>query len=136
MDMKGASETAKQAWEAKLKQGPSGVMVIHPEGAEAMSPRQLWTEAATNVVAALLAALLLAQVRPNSSYWGRVAFVTLLGIFGFVTISVPYWNWYGFPCDFTAGQAIEQVIGWLLAGLVLAALVRCRKGKDEVKVPG
>src|SRR5262249_62383345 len=97
LDMKEASEATQRAWSEKLKKGPSGILVIHPEGSEAMSPRQLGTELGTNVVCALLAALLLSQVRPDSSYWGRVAFVTLLGIFGFVTISVPYWNWYGFP---------------------------------------
>ena len=54
-------------------------------------------------------------------------FVTLLGVFGFLTISVPYWNWYGFPADFTAAEAIDQSVGWLLAGLVLAGIIRCRK---------
>ncbi len=38
---------------AKIKQGPAGILVIHPEGGEAMSPRQLGTELATNVVCAL-----------------------------------------------------------------------------------
>ncbi len=55
---------------------------------------------------------------------GRVLFVTLLGIFGFATVSVPYWNWYGFPTDFTLAEAIDHVVGWFLAGLVLAAIVR------------
>jgi hypothetical protein len=122
---KQASESDQQAWEAKMKEGPAGVLIIQPKGAEAMSPRQLGTEVATNIAAALLAALLLSQVRTDSRYWGRVAFVTLLGIFGFVTISVPYWNWYGFPTDFTTAEAIDQAAGWLLAGLVLAAIVRC-----------
>jgi hypothetical protein len=126
LDMsKQASQSEQDGWKAKLKEGPAGVLIIQPQGAEAMSPRQLWTELATNSVAALLAALLLTQVR--STYWRRVAFVTLLGIFGFVTISVPYWNWYGFPADFTMAEAIDQVVGWFLAGLVLAAIVRCRK---------
>jgi hypothetical protein len=123
MDMsRRASESEKEAWAAKLKQGPAGVLIIQPQGAEAMSPRQLGTEVVTDIVAALLAALLLTQVR--AGYRGRVAFVTLLGVFGFVTISVPYWNWYAFPTDFTAAEAIDQVVGWFLAGLVLAAIVR------------
>jgi hypothetical protein len=120
-----ASESEEQAWQAKVKQGPVGVIIIRPSGGEVMLPRQLGTELATNVGSALLAGFLLTFIR--SGYWGRVLFVSLLGAFGFLTISVPYWNWYGFPADFTAAEAIEQVVGWFLAGLVLAAIVRCRK---------
>ncbi len=120
-----ASESEEQVWLEKVKQGPVGVLIVRPSGGEAMSPRQLGTELATNVVSALLAAILLTSVR--SGYWGRVLFVTLLGVFGFLTISVPYWNWYGFPADFTVAESIDQVVGWFLAGLVLAAIVRCRK---------
>lgn len=116
------SESELAAWEAKIKEGPSGLLLVHPRGGEAMSPRQLGTEFATDVVAALLAGFLLTYVR--AGYAGRVAFVMLLGVFGFVTISVPYWNWYGFPFDFTAAEGIDQLVGWTLAGLVLAAIVR------------
>jgi len=123
-DMSGqVSESEEQAWQSKVKQGPVGVIIIRPSGGEAMSPRQLRTELATNLVSALLAAFLLTFVR--TGYWGRVLFVTLLGVFGFLTISVPYWNWYGFPADFTVAESIDQVAGWFLAGLVLAAIVRC-----------
>jgi hypothetical protein len=125
-DMSGeVSESEEQVWQAKVKQGPVGVIIIRPSGGEAMSFRQLGTELATNIVSALLAGFLLTSIR--SGYWGRVLFVTLLGVFGFLTISVPYWNWYGFPCDFTIAESIDQVVGWFLAGLVLAAIVRCRK---------
>src|SRR5437762_11490399 len=44
MDMsREPSESEQQTWNAKLKQGPAGVLIIQPQGAEAMSPRQLWT---------------------------------------------------------------------------------------------
>jgi hypothetical protein len=123
MDMsREASDSERQAWHAKVQQGPVGVLIIRPSGGEAVSPRQLGTELATNMVSALLAAFLLSFVR--SGYWGRVLFVTSLGAFGVLTISVPYWNWYGFPADFTVAEAIDQVVGWLLAGFVLAAIGR------------
>lgn len=122
---KQASESEEQVWMEKVKKGPVGVLIVRPSGGEAMSPRQLGTELGTNVVSALLAAFLLNSVR--SGYWGRVLFVTLLGVFGFLTISVPYWNWYGFPAEFTAAEAIDQVAGWFFAGLVLAGMVRSRK---------
>jgi hypothetical protein len=123
MDMRKPHSQAEQdAWTGKFKQGPTGILVFHPEGSEPMSPLQLGTELASNVVAGLLAALLLTQVR--SDYLGRVLIVTLLGLIGIVNISVSYWNWYGFPTDFTAAAAIDEVVGWFLAGLALAAIVR------------
>jgi hypothetical protein len=131
MDMhKSPTDTERQAWEAKLKQGPSGFLVIHTEPREAMTPRQLGTEVATDVVGALLAAMTLTLVRPG--YGRRLLVVVLMGVFGFVTTSIPYWNWYGFPIEFTASKAMDLVGGWLLAGLVLAAIV---KPKPEKAIP-
>jgi hypothetical protein len=125
MDMSGkASESEQQAWLEKAKQGPVGILIVQPQGGDGVTPRRLLTEAGTNILSALLAALLLAQVRVTAGYWTRVGFVTLLGVLAFLTVLVPYWNWYSFPTDFLASEAIEHTVGWFLAGLVLAAIVR------------
>jgi hypothetical protein len=131
-NMKNPSEADQKAWEAKIKQGPTGVLIIHPEGGEAMSPKQLLTELGSSIIAALLAAIVLTQVR--SGYFGRVLVVTLMGVFGFVSILVSYWNWYGFPTDFTTGAMLDEVIGWFLGALVLAAIVRPAK-IQKIEVP-
>src|SRR4051812_12804112 len=45
MDMsRPASESEEKAWEARIKAGPSGLLVLHPEGTEPMSPKQLVTQ--------------------------------------------------------------------------------------------
>ena len=80
-----------------------------------LSSEQTW-------FAALLAAIIVSQLRPG--FLVRVACVTLLGVLASVMVLVPYWNWYGFPADFTLGQLAEHAVGWLLAGIVLAAIVR------------
>jgi hypothetical protein len=64
----------------------------------------------------------------------RVLLVALMGLFGFVSISISYWNWYGFPTDFTVAEAITEVVGWLLAGLVMAAIVRPLSFKEPLPV--
>jgi hypothetical protein len=124
-----ASESEQKAWLEKAKQGPIGVMVVRPGGGEGLSPRMLLTEFGTNTVSSLLAALVLAGAGAGVGYWKRVGIVTLLGIFALVTVVVPYWNWYSFPADFVASEAIEHVVGWFLAGLALAAIVRTPRVK-------
>ncbi len=123
------SESEMQAWQEKAKKGPVGVLIVRPQGGEGMTPLTLGTEFGTNIVSALLAALVLSQVRAGASYWTRVGLVTLMGLFAFVTVIVPYWNWYSFPADFVTSEVIEHTVGWLLAGLVMAAIVRAPKAK-------
>jgi hypothetical protein len=106
----------------KVAKGPTGFMIIHPEGGDPTLPNHLIKQFATNVICGLLAAFLVTQIRPG--FVVRLQFVTLLGFFGFAIVCVPYWNWYAFPLDFTIAQAIEHTVGWFLAGLAIAAIVR------------
>ena len=97
-------------------------MVIYPNGRDVSMGKRLPIELGTNVVCALLAAILVSLVRPG--FVVRVASVTLVGILASIMTLVPYWNWYGFPDDFTLAQFVENTAGWLLAGFVLALIVR------------
>ncbi len=119
---KSTSPSEREAWEAKVKKGPTGILIVKPSGGDAMSPRQLVTEFATGIVAALLAGIVLTQVKGN--YAIRVLVVLLMGAFGLVSIVTSYWNWFGFPDDYVLGAVIDEMGGWLLGGLVLAAIVR------------
>ena len=46
------------------------------------------------------------------------------GVFSWASISVAYWNWYGFPRDFVLAELVDQLVAWTLAGLVMALLWR------------
>jgi hypothetical protein len=119
--------TAEQQAELmrKWEQGPSGFLVFHPNGMPAMSAKTLLTELASNILAALVAAFLLSQALGTlTSFGSRVLFVTLIGLVPFLSISVSFWNWYGFPSGFTMGEFIEQVVGFALAGVAMAAIVK------------
>ena len=62
-------------------------------------------------------------------------FVAGLGLFAWMVISVPYWNWYEFPLAFTLAEAIDSDVGWLLAGFVIAAIVRPWRVKPVEPAP-
>jgi hypothetical protein len=116
------SQADMEAHMAKIANGPYGFMVIYPNGRDVSLGKRLPIELGTNVACALLAAIIVWNLRPG--FIGRVACVTLLGILASIMTLVPYWNWYGFPTDFTLAGIAENTVGWFLAGLVLAAMVR------------
>jgi hypothetical protein len=58
-----------------------------------------------------------------ATYWRRVGLAALLGAFASFAISSIYWNWYRFPTAFFLAQGVDMVVGWSLAGAVVAKLI-------------
>jgi hypothetical protein len=123
MDMSGhATKEQQDAWAAKYKAGPSGLLLIQPAGHDTSMGKQLVVQFLSNLLCALLAAFILTSTL--GSFLRRVATVTTLGLFSWLAISVAQWNWYEFPFPFIALDGINQVIGWFLAGLLMAAMIK------------
>lgn len=112
-------DAVMNAWVEKEKANPLAfVVVAAPDPAAGGMGRQLGTQFASNLLAALLATWLLA-----ATAWGfgaRVAGATAIGVFGWLANIVPQWNWYRFPADFAFGNLIDEGVGWLLAGVAIA----------------
>lgn len=106
--------------------GPHGVLVYHPHGEASIHwPKHLFLEILGDIGAALLAAFFLSKaVAGLAGFGARVQFVAFLGLFASVAVDVPYWNWYGFPTNYTVATMLDQVVGFFLAGLVLAAIIK------------
>jgi hypothetical protein len=107
----------------RIKAGPIGLMVYHPTGYDALSPRQMLTELGTNIVQVFLAVLLLGQTT-ITSFAGRWRFLTVAGILAAISTNISYWNWYGFPGNYTLAYISVIAMGFVCAGLVAAALVK------------
>jgi hypothetical protein len=114
---------AMPQYEKKLASNPHGLLLYHPPGGKAMEPRQLGIEFLTEVLESLLAAWLLGRTR-LASYAGRVGFVFLVGVTAAIATNIPYWNWYGFPGNYTSAYMTIIVVGFLAAGLVAAAVLK------------
>lgn len=117
---------AMKDYEPKLAANPSGLLIYHPPGAKGVTGLKLGLEFLTELAEVLLAVFLLAQTR-QVSYASRVGFITLVGIVAAVTSNVPYWNWYGFPGNYTAAYMTTQIVGYLAAGLAAAAVLKNRE---------
>jgi hypothetical protein len=122
MDMsKKMSTDEEAAWTAKYKNG-HGLLLFHPTGGEPMEPKQLVVEFVSTLGCACLAACILASL--VGSVGGRAMKIGMIGFFGWLAISISQMNWYGFPFPFIALDLIDQAIGWFLAGLLMAKMIK------------
>src|SRR5207247_427431 len=73
-------------------------------------------------LAAIVAASLLGKLSWSlaSKYGSRVRYVMTLGIFLALAARITDWGFFGYSASFTLVLAINDVIGWTLAGLVIA----------------
>ena len=114
---------AMQHYGEKLVGNPSGLLIYHPPGAKALTPGQLATEFLTELLEALIVVFLLAQTR-LTSFGSRVGFVTLVGVLAAITTNISYWNWYGFPANYTAAYMTIEMVGYLVVGIVAALVMK------------
>jgi hypothetical protein len=121
---------AMKNYDAKLATNPSCLLIYHPPGRKSFEPRSIVTEFITELIEALLAVFLLSQTR-LSSYAARAGFVLVAGILAALPTNISYWNWYGFPGDYTAAYMFTIIVGFLCVGLVAAALTRQRVRQSE-----
>jgi hypothetical protein len=114
----------EKAWTERYRRGPSGILVVEPGGREPMEPTQLVIELLADILAAGVAAFILAGL--GGPFLARAGAVGLLGVFEWADVNVSYWNWYKFPTVYTGAALVEQVVGWTLAGLAMALILRGR----------
>ncbi|MDX2040518.1 MAG: hypothetical protein SF097_04675 [Acidobacteriota bacterium] len=127
IDMKTASAEQQTAWQAKWKAGPAAIVVYNPTGWDAMSPWQLIRQLLFQILCGLIAAFTVSLT--VASLANRTVMVMLMGVFAWLTVNVPQWNWYGFPSNFTLAQGADHLIAWLIGGLVIAWMI----GRTEKK---
>jgi hypothetical protein len=107
----------------KIATNPSGILMYHPPGRPLVLGKLLGVEFGTELLEAIMVVFLLAQTR-IASFAGRVGFVLVAGILAAIATNVSYWNWYGFPCVYTASYMFIQIVGFFLAGIVAAFMLR------------
>lgn len=109
--------------EAAEKAHGHGIMVYHAAGQNPdldMMP-MLIKEFLKEFVQTLIAAWVVAMIA--ASFMTRVGVVTAIGVSGAIATNVSYWTWYGFPLNYTLAQIVIAVVGALVAGLAIAAVL-------------
>ncbi|MCB1561845.1 MAG: hypothetical protein KDI75_12265 [Xanthomonadales bacterium] len=113
-------EKAMEAFAAEHGKDAYAFVVYQPGGNPAMTDMgpNLIRQFGSDTLAALLAAFVMSL--GALGFGKRVMIAGTMGLFSWLTTNVPYWNWYGFPLDFTVAGLIELLVGWLLAGAAMA----------------
>jgi len=117
-DKMGDAEATK-AFASTATSDPYAFVVYQPKGEDqSQMGDNLVKQGVSDFLSALIVSFVLAL--GAFGFGKRVLVSTALGLFSWLTVSVPWWNWYRFPLEFTIGSLLEQVVGWLLAGVAMA----------------
>jgi hypothetical protein len=124
-------QAAVDEWTQKNKQGPIGMIIYNPEGSEPMMASQMIVGIIISIISSYLAAWFLSRsTAASSTYLARVAYCGMLGIFVSLVSHVVNWNWMGYPLDYTTSWIMDAVIGWILAGLGIASIIKTPKTSE------
>lgn len=116
-------QAAMDQYNATLAKNPSGILIYHPAGVSFEMTSHMLIEFGTEFAEAFIVVFLLAMAKPMS-FAGRVGFVTIAGVMAALATNVSYWNWYGFPTNYTAAYILIEVVGFFCVGLVAAAVLK------------
>ena len=111
---------------ALAKTHPTGMLLYRPVGQQMggdMTP-MLIKEFLKQFAQALIAAWIVSMIA--AGFVTRVGVVTAIGASAGIATNVSYWNWYGYPTDYTLAQITIEVISALVAGLAIAAVMNRR----------
>lgn len=113
------------AYMEKYRRGPIGMIMYNPEGGDPMMVSQMITGLILNIISAFLVAWLLSRSTAISGgFLEKVTYCGMLGIFAAVSTYFIGWNWMNIPLGYTSAMAVDLVVGWLLAGLGIAAVMK------------
>lgn len=117
-------QPSQAAYLRKYKTGPTGILVYHPGAADLAFGKLLAVQFLTGMVGALLLALVLAMTAGATTFSKRTVLVVAISLFAAVIYEIPYWNWYGFPANYTIAHAAGWIVSWSAAGTAMAAIIR------------
>ncbi len=121
-------QTLQDEYLQKYQQGPVGMIIYDPGGSEPMMASQMIVGIIISIISSYLAAWFLSRsTAASSNYFARVAYCGVLGIFVSLVSHIVNWNWMGYPMDYTISWVMDAVIGWVLAGFGIAAIVKTQK---------
>jgi hypothetical protein len=127
---------ALEAFRRRQMAGPIALIHFNREGADPLSTMTTVRSAAQALVSSLLAALLLLVALPAlEGYAQRVVYVFGLGVFAAAAVRLSEPILWHLPWGHFLHGAMYDAVSWLVAGLVLAAIVKPPRGVVHLTDP-
>ncbi|WP_333679241.1 hypothetical protein [Dyella sp.] len=112
-------QAARKAYAQKTATSPYAWIVYLPQGDDMTDMhRQLPRQWASDTLASLALAFVMGLA--VFGFARRLGIAAAAAVFAWLSTLVPYWTWYRFPVELAWAALAEQLIGWLLAGAVMA----------------
>jgi hypothetical protein len=108
----------------KMKVGPIAMIQYHAEGVEP-GPMYFLKGLLVEILAMCIAVMMLSKISWSlASYANRVKFMMMIGLLLAVAGRLSDWAYMGNSAEFTILFALDDIIGWTLAGLVVAKFTK------------
>ncbi len=117
--IQGTPEERKEAHERASK-GPFAFVAMSPQGGGSMPLHMVFAFLIQALGAAMVTGLLTLIKKPEATFGEKFIFVVVFALAAGIVCQLPYWNWWGFPKDFILLTMADLLIGWSLAGLMIA----------------
>lgn len=122
-------------WYERHRAGPIGMLLIRHEGDEPMQLTSMLGGFLISLLGAIILSGVLAYVGSlGSSYGGRVTVGIFFALFAIVSTYAMQWNWFYWPGDYAKALSLDVVIGWVIAVVVMAAIVGGVRSKTKLAV--
>lgn len=106
-----------------LKTGPFVFASIKLGGMQKMGITILMISLCSYILAAAMISWMLLQTQ-GLRFLEKALFVTMIGLLAAVLGILPDWNWWHFSTAYTLITCLDLVIGWALAGLLMAKTLK------------
>lgn len=100
--------------------GPMVFASVYTKGMPSSMVPSMVIEFIIQLIAAFLVTWMLTKT--TLGYLGRLGFVLVFALAVGITTDLMYWNWFHFDTKYTLVLLADLLIGWFLAGLLLAKL--------------
>lgn len=111
--------------ETSQVKGPLVFASVYTQGMPSSMTSSLIISFITQIIVAFLVSWLLTKI--TGGYLSRLGVVMLFALAASIQTDIAYWNWFHFDTMYTAVAIADMLIGWFLAGLLLAKLTKNKK---------
>jgi hypothetical protein len=110
---------------AKTEAGPKAYIFYHAEGMKAMDPMFFVKAIILDIIILIIAVSMLSKISWSlASYGNRVRFMMMIGLIVAIGTRLGDVIYFSHTLEFSIPMALDEVISWTLAGLVVAKFTK------------